>query len=212
MPLTRPLARTAAALAAGAALTASALAAAPAASAAPDRSLAALLTSDGDRFDRDGHDFDVLTEAVLAVLEAKPDSPVGVLADDSVRLTAFLPDDQAFKALVRDLGGRAGTEERTFESVAALGIDTVEQVLLYHVVPGATIRGRQALQADGATLETALPGATLGVRVPYRGVDLVRLVDADPTDRDAWVVDPDVAPRGRQAAHAISLVLRPADL
>jgi len=56
------------ALAAGAAL-----AAAPTASAATgNRSLATVLTSDGNRFDHNRRDFDVATQAVLAVLDAKP--------------------------------------------------------------------------------------------------------------------------------------------
>ncbi|MEZ5350721.1 MAG: hypothetical protein R2714_16205 [Microthrixaceae bacterium] len=40
-----------------------------------------MLLSDGDEFDRDAYDFDIATQAVLAVLEAKPDSPVGLLTD-----------------------------------------------------------------------------------------------------------------------------------
>ena len=35
-------------------------------------SLAEVLLSDGDTFDRNAYDFDIATQAVLAVLEAKP--------------------------------------------------------------------------------------------------------------------------------------------
>ena len=47
---------------------------APSASAAPTgtSSLAALLASDGDTFDRNWYDFDILDQAVGAVLAAKP--------------------------------------------------------------------------------------------------------------------------------------------
>src|SRR4051812_23262089 len=69
------------------------------------RSLAAVLTRDTGGFDRNGKDFDVLTAAVLAVLQAKPNSPVKVLTDGSVALTAFIPNDTAFRLLARDLGG-----------------------------------------------------------------------------------------------------------
>ena len=58
------------------------------------RSLAAGLTSDGNQFDKNWYDYDIVTEAVLAVLAAKPGSPVGVLADGSVALTAFIPNDR----------------------------------------------------------------------------------------------------------------------
>src|SRR3954454_9251645 len=110
---------------------------APPSSAAPaapavhgHRSLAKVLTSDGNRFDRNARDFDVLTEAVLAVLKAKPSSPVSVLTKGRQRLTAFAPTDQAFRFLVYDLTGTWKVRERNvFKAVASLGIDTVETVL-----------------------------------------------------------------------------------
>ncbi len=103
-------------------------------------SLAAVLAADGDTFDGRWGDYDVVTEAVNAVLAAKPDSPVGVLADGTVPLTAFIPDDRAFRILVEEISGQApASDEAAFAAVAGLGIDTVEAVLLYHVVPGATI-------------------------------------------------------------------------
>ena len=49
------------------------------------------------------YDYDIVTEAVLAVLAAKPDSAVGVLTDGTVPLTAFIPNDRAFQVLARDL-------------------------------------------------------------------------------------------------------------
>ena len=71
---------------------------------------------------------------------AKPTSKVALLADGTVPLTAFLPNDRAFRSLVADIAGsRLSSEKAVFEAVAGLGIDTVETVLLYHVVPGATI-------------------------------------------------------------------------
>ncbi|MGJ0223798.1 hypothetical protein ACQUZK_10385, partial [Streptococcus pyogenes] len=72
-----------------------ALVAAPAASAADapagTTSLASVLLADGNRFDRSWYDFDIVTEAVLLVLQNKPASPVGLLTDGTVPLTAFLP-------------------------------------------------------------------------------------------------------------------------
>ena len=118
---------------------------APSASAdAGTRSLAAVLTADGNRFDSNWYDYDIVTEAVLAVLAAKPGSPVGLLADGTVPLTAFIPNDRAFQVLAYDLTKRwPGTEAKTFSAlVDAVGVDAVEQVLLYHVVPGAPSRRR----------------------------------------------------------------------
>ena len=112
------------------------------------RSLAAVLTADTSGFDRNGRDFDVLTAAVLAVLNAKPDSAVKVLTDGKVALTAFVPTDAAFQQLAREVtkSRKLPSEKSAFTTVAGLGIDTVEAVLLYHVVPGATIDKRAALQ------------------------------------------------------------------
>jgi hypothetical protein len=201
------------ALIAGAGLAgATVLAAPPATASSGDRSLAALLTADGNTFDRNARDYDVVTEAVLAVLAAKPTSPVGVLADGSVPLTAFLPNDQAFRFLVKDLTGRwVRSEKAVFEAVAGLGIDTVETVLLYHVVPGVTITKAQARRSGGATLTTA-QGGTIRVRVPFRSVPLVILKDADRNDADPFVVRFSINKGNPQIAHGIALVLRPADL
>ena len=178
------------------------------------RSLAAVLTSDGNQFDRNWYDYDIVTEAVLAVLGAKPNSPVKVLTDGTVPVTAFIPNDRAFQVLVRDLAGTTPrTEQATFQAVAGLGIDTIETVLLYHVVPGATITKKAAVKANGAVLTTA-QGGTFRVKVYNRHVPIIELRDQDPND-----VNPFLNPRAldinkgnRQIAHGIVFVLRPADL
>ncbi len=179
-------------------------------SATGTRSLAAVLAKDGPGYDRNWNDFDIVDNAVTAVLTAKPASPVGVLADGKVALTAFLPTDRAFRRLASDLTGKHYTSESAvFADVASLGIDTVEAVLLYHVVPGATITYRQALRSDGATLTTA-SGGTVKVDVAWRC--FVSLVDNDPTDRNPYVVRADLNKGNAQIAHGISEVLRPLDL
>ena len=196
------------------AATGAVVAAGPSTAAQGNRSLAKVLTSDGNHFDRNGRDFDIVTEAVLAVLDAKPNSPVGVLANGRQRVTAFVPTDQAFRVLAYDLTGKWIRGERNlFKAVAGLGIDTVETVLLYHVVAGATVNSKKALQADGNDLTTAQGGAvTVDVINPNNGK--IRLQDLDPDD-----VDPFTKPRlldinkgNKQIAHGITFVLRPADL
>lgn len=195
------------------ALAATAIAAPAAAAPAKTTSLAEVLTADGNRFDRNGSDYDVVTEAVLAVLEAKPDSPVKVLADGSVRLTAFVPTDRAFKRLAGALSGApVRSEAKAFAAVAGLGIDTVETVLLYHVVPGATIPARKALKADGAALVTAQGGK---IRVDVRGQRHARTIvlkDRDPDFKNPRVVVTDINKGNRQIAHGINGVLLPSDL
>lgn len=175
-------------------------------------SLAMLLAADGSGFDRNPRDYDILDNAVTAVLTAKPSSPVAVLADGSTALTAFLPTDQAFRRLAYDLTGhRYRSESKVFGVLATeLGIDTIESVLLYHVVPGATLTYRQARAANGTVLTTALTGSTLTVKV-YR-CSFVSLVDADPDARNALVVAPNLNTGNLQLGHGVDRVLRPVDL
>ncbi|MFI7575465.1 fasciclin domain-containing protein [Micromonospora sp. NPDC049497] len=126
-----------------------------------------------------------------------------------------MPNDGAFQKLVQDLTDaypRLPSESAAFTAVAGLGIDTVENVLLYHVVPGATIDRKAAVKADGAELTTAL-GPTIEVDVRhYWHYKQVRLVDADTDDRNPRVVAFDVNKGNKQIAHAIDRVLRPVDL
>ncbi|MET0693215.1 MAG: fasciclin domain-containing protein [Propionibacteriaceae bacterium] len=175
-------------------------------------SLAALLAKDGAGFDRNWNDFDIADNAVQAVLKAKPDSPVAVLADGKVALTAFLPTDQAFRRLATDLTGKKYRSESTVFSTLAgqLGVDTIEAVLLYHVVPGATVTYKQALRSDGAVLTTALSGSTIKVDV-VRCV-FVKLIDADKNDANPYVVKANLNKGNLQIAHGIDRVLRPVDL
>jgi hypothetical protein len=180
-----------------------------------ERALATVLTSDGNRFDRNPRDYDIVTEAVLAVLAAKPGSDVGVLTDGSARLTAFLPRDEAFRLLVQDLTGhRYKKEKRVFNQLArTVGIDAIESVLLYHVVPGKKINAKKALQSDGAELTTAL-GSTFTVDVVKPAIPKVRLVDNDPDDYDPRLAPGqlDINKGNKQIAHGITRVLRPLDL
>ncbi|MGL4174389.1 MAG: fasciclin domain-containing protein [Actinomycetota bacterium] len=177
-------------------------------------SLADILAADGQAFDSNSNDFDVVDAAIQAVLTAKPESPVAVLADGSTSVTALLPTDGAFRALIRDVLNRNHKNEALiFRDTASLGIDTVEAVLLYHVVPGATITSKQALMADGVTLTTASE-ETITVSVVNPAKPAIVLRDADTSDQDPRV-QPSLADinRGKpQIAHGLNRVLRPIDL
>ncbi len=164
---------------------------------------------DSNTFDGNGRDYDIVTEAVLAVLKAKPTSAVSVLTDGKVRATAFVPQDRAFFPLVETLtGSKPANEQAAFEAVASLGIDTVETVLLYHVVPNATIGAKKALKSNNAMLETA-QGGTITVKVK-KGT--IRLKDNDPDLRDPRVVAPNINKGNKQIAHGIDRVLLPINL
>jgi uncharacterized surface protein with fasciclin (FAS1) repeats len=205
------------ALLAASALALGTMSAAPAANAkaAGEDSLAGLLTSDGNQFDKDKNDFDILTEAALAIVAAKPESPVGLVADGTQRLTVFAPTDEAFRQLAKDLTGKTiKSEKKIFDALVELaGVDTIETVLLYHVIPGKTLTSNKVLKANGAKLKTA-QGGTVKVKVKMKPKVSVTLKDADKNDRDPMaVLDAlDLNKGNKQVAHGIDRVLRPIDL
>lgn len=195
---------------------------APAANAAPatqkaagEDSLAGLLLSDNDEFDKDKNDFDILTQAALAVVTAKPDSPVALVTDGSKRLTVFAPTDQAFRKLAQDLTGtKIRSEKKIFDTlVAAAGVDAIEQVLLYHVVPGKTLTSAKVLKANGAKLTTA-EGSKIKVKVKMKPKVSVTLKDRDKNAEDPQAILKalDLNKGNKQIAHGIDRVLRPFDL
>ena len=174
-----------------------------------NRSLAAVLAADKG-YDQNWGDFDILEKAVTTVLGAKPDSPVMVLTQGRKRLTAFIPTDRAFRRLAFALTGhRPRTERGTFRAIAhAADVDTLEAVLLYHVIPGRTLGSAKVGKLDGATVTTAAQ-VPLTIRI-RRGK--VVLVDQDPDARNARVVAVDINKGNKQIAHAVNRVLRPIDL
>jgi uncharacterized surface protein with fasciclin (FAS1) repeats len=210
------LSRRVAIVASAAALTlAGSAAVAPSATATTTgtRSLATVLLADKSGFDTNKYDYDILTAAVLAVLEAKPNSSVGVLTQGDVALTAFLPNDNAFRHLVNSLTGKwVHSEKGVFTAVAGLGIDTVETVLLYHVVPGATVTKAQALKLNGASLTTA-QGGTVKVKVTWWFFHpTITLRDKDLNATNPTINKFNINKGNKQIAHGINRVLRPVDL
>jgi hypothetical protein len=174
-------------------------------------SLAEVLDADGNRFDRKWGDFDVVDRAVRYVLAEKPGSPVAVLADGDTKLTAFIPTDRGFRWLVKDLTGTAPKSEKAaWKAAKGFGADTIETVLLYHVVPGVKINAKKAADSDGAVLTTA-QGGTIEVDVKKKGIFLV---DADTDDANPRVIGKltDINKGNKQIAHGINRVLRPIDL
>lgn len=199
------------AAAVGAAALLGLAAVAPAAQAAEGTtSLATVLKVGQGAFDKDAADFDILTKAAEAVLAAKPDSPVKVLADGNVALTVFAPTDRAFEKLASTLTGKKVTSEQAaFNTVAGLGIDTVEKVLLYHVVPGQTILSQDAVKANGAKLKTADANKVIKVRVTSKPA--IILGDYAPKLPNPSVIlsKVDINKGNKQVAHGINGVLLP---
>jgi len=199
------------ALAATSALAIAALISAPAAQAEEgNTSLAEVLEVGSASFDKNSGDFDILTKAAEAVLEANPDSDVALLADGDTALTVFAPTDRAFLNLASALTGHSvKSESAAFDAVASLGIDTVETVLLYHVIPGATITSEDALKSNGAVLATAAPDKNTKVLVS--DAPSIRLRDYAPKFKNARVILDlvDVNEGNKQIAHGVNAVMLP---
>ncbi len=170
-------------------------------------SLASVLNISNQAYDSNWADFDILTAAINAVLAAKPASAVGVLADGTEELTAFIPTDRAFRKLVRSLGGGTlNKEANVFAAVADLGIDAVEQVLLYHVVLGAPVTRAQIVELPNFTQLTTAEGSKITL---YAATSLVlRDLSALPNPR-VIINRADVNKGNNQIAHPINRVLLP---
>ncbi len=100
--------------------------------------------ADGVAFDSNWYDFDIVEAAAFAVLGAKPISPVGLLGSDAAALTVLAPNDRAFRVFAYSLTGKwstteAGVVKSILGAITSLKMDpinTLETVLLYHVLPG----------------------------------------------------------------------------
>jgi uncharacterized surface protein with fasciclin (FAS1) repeats len=171
-------------------------------------SLAAVLTAKNS-FDTNSKNYDIITAAILAVLKAKPDSPVKVLTDGTMAVTAFIPNDGAFKNLVTALTKKSPkTEADAFATVAGLGIDTVEMILEYHVVPGPAILSAAALKANGVVLKTALMDKTVKVSVMGTTIKLLAFNKMLRTPK-VILSQVDINKGNLQVAHGIDAVLMP---
>jgi len=172
------------------------------------RSLASVLTAKNS-FDKNSKNYDIVTAAILAVLKAKPNSPVKVLTQGSVAVTAFIPNDRAFENLVTALTMKTPkSEAAAFATVAGLGINTVEQILEYHVVPGTAITSAAALKANGAVLKTALKGKTVHVEVMGTTIKLHAFNTMLATPK-VILTQVDINKGNLQLAHGIDAVLMP---
>ena len=191
------------------------LPAAPASAAQGTRSLATVLAADGNRFDRNWNDFDILDRAVRTVLKAKPDSAVGVLADGStaadgvpahgprVHPTRARPDRRARAYRAGHLRApRQGRRRGHDRAGAALPRGARDHD-----------RAGQARRRRGTGGRP--PGLPIKVNAP-RKEGLALLQDRDFNDKNALVKPSrlkNINQGNRQIAHGIEpRVLRPANL
>ena len=138
-------------------------------------------TSGADGFDTNPDDFDLLREALEAT------DLLGAVADRGADLTVFAPTDAAFTELAVTLGFTGDTADEGavfsflasatgFVSAAEPGL--LDDVLLYHVAPGA--RTVEELRDEGTI--TTLEGGTVTI-------DGDTVVDADPDVENPEFID-----------------------
>ena len=170
-------------------------------------SLATVLDISNQAYDTNWTDFDILTAAINAVLEEKPTSAVSVLANGTQQLTAFIPTDRAFRKLVRDLRDETIKKEvDVFAILVNLGVDTVEQILLYHVVLAAPVTRAQIVELPNFTQFTTAEGSKITL---YAATSLV-LRDLSPLPNPRVIINrADINKGNNQIAHPINRVLLP---
>ncbi len=169
---------------------------------APDTVVDVVLEASGDEgFDRNFFDYDLLREALIAT------DLVGAVAS-AEDITVFAPADLSFVLLARELGYHGWDEAGAFATIAeATGYVSpgdpglLDDVLLYHVAPGA----KTVSELDEAGSIATLLGASIEV-------DGWRVIDADTNDRDPYIVRPSDIVAGNGIVHTVFGVLRPIDL
>jgi len=148
--------------------------------------------------------FDILVAALGFVDESLPGTNLlKTLSDPHANLTVFAPTDAAFGQLALDAGftGNPHDEGAVTTFLTGLGPETLRDVILYHVSPGAK---SLAEIGTAGTVDTALAGATI---TPNGTM----LVDNDPDLADPTIVTPDL-PASNGIIHVIDRVLLPIDL
>ena len=170
--------------------------------------LTEVLNVQGAAFDRNSADFDIFTWVFMDVWGQLPNSPVEAISKGDTALTAFVPTDAAFRNLVKYLTGKTLKSERAVaNAVMSLGAETVEKVILYHVIVGDPILSPDALKANGAKLNAA-SGETVGVKVSGT---TITLIDKVKKHKNPVVIlsAVDINKGNKQVAHAINQVLLP---
>jgi uncharacterized surface protein with fasciclin (FAS1) repeats len=166
-------------------------------------------TNDGNPYD-----FDIVTKAAIVTGATET-----LKSLDS--FTLFAPNDRAFEVLANDLGllgknyrfGAKVDEIKVFNAIAGLGTDTITAVLLYHVLPGAKVTGKDVLSGPFTQRLTMANDQKLRVTVLSRSArfPVIILGDKDGKFFNDSVVRSkiDVVQTPNTVVHGISGVLLP---
>lgn len=157
----------------------------------------------------DDGEFDVLEAAVLAV-ESAGILPAATLLSSEGPFTVFAPTDKAFDKLAEDLSGEDfdSDDEVVGWLVANVGLETIADILTWHVVTGA-VESSVVVTLDA--FDTL--GGELSVFYPGGNARSLQIVDNDPDSRNAKLVKGafDIE-TGNGIIHVIDRVIRPFDL
>ncbi|CAL4858825.1 fasciclin domain-containing protein [Microbacterium sp. MM2322] len=126
----------------------------------------AVAASGGGTPDKNGSDYDILVQALVATGLDK------TLDDPKSTFTVFAPNDRAFERLVTDLTGTAPVSEAAALTAitSTFTADQISDILLYHVVAGKKLSPLKVLfsheitMANGGTIEPR--GLTLRDETP----------------------------------------------
>jgi uncharacterized surface protein with fasciclin (FAS1) repeats len=155
-------------------------------------------------FDRNPFDYDILLTAVVAADLAE------ALADPTIDVTVFAPNDLAFIRTARDLGYRGFSEEGAWNflvgALTELGgdggpIPVLTQILLYHVAPERL----GPFQVIFSREITTLQGGVIRPRI-------FRLRDNEPDLSDPYLFFPLDVQAENGVIHTINRVLIPIDI
>jgi uncharacterized surface protein with fasciclin (FAS1) repeats len=107
----------------------------------------AVAASGGGTPDSNPADYDLLVQALTVTGLAS------TLADPHGRFTVFAPNDAAFERTVADLtGSRPASEAAALATLTSLGVPTIKNILLGHVVVGRVLSPAQVLFAGRITM------------------------------------------------------------
>ena len=105
-----------------------------------------------EQADKDRGRYNVISQTVLALVENNVLTADDVAALSTAELTAFLPTDVATRRLAADLEGKRWWQIRESQVipilVGALGLDTIGEVVKYHIFAGGQVDYRTALRLD----------------------------------------------------------------
>jgi uncharacterized surface protein with fasciclin (FAS1) repeats len=169
-----------------------------------------IAASGGGELDHNAFDYDIIVNTVIALEALGGDPDLGgatllqVLSNPDAAITVFVPRDAAFRRLARDLGwnGSGGDSGALDTIVNTFDLETIRNVVKYHVVPG---RYSVLRVLRTKTFNTALPGAS------FTRTDLT-LNDNEPDLQDPKLTLPLELRAGKGIAHTITRVLIPVDL